>query len=237
VEEARVGVLQRFERRLEGLVEGAFAKVFRGGVEPVEIAKALQREAADKKTISAKRTLVPNDYVVELGPTDHAKLKPYEAPLGNELAAMVREHAAERRWEFVGPVTVRLEEHHDVDTGTFRVRSAVIEGTPDPTPKPPTKGAPRVRITHGPNAPQEVPLTDDVLTIGRGSTATIRLDDTGVSRAHAEIRREGDDVILVDLGSTNGSSVNGRPIERVRLTPGDRIELGRSVLVYERDDR
>jgi hypothetical protein len=230
-----MGVLQRFERRLETLVEGTFARVFRGGVEPVEIAKALQREAADCKAISATRTLVPNDYVVELGPVDHTKLKPYEAPLGNELAAMVREHAAERRWAFVGPVRVRLEEHTDVDTGTFRVRSAVEEGDPDPVPKTTTQGAPRVRLLTG--TPREIPLTDDVLVIGRGSTAGIKLDDSGVSRQHAELRREGDDVVLVDLGSTNGSTVNGRSVERVRLTPGDRIEIGRSVLVYERDER
>jgi hypothetical protein len=232
-----MGVLQRFERRLEGLVEGTFAKVFRGGVEPVEVAKALQREAADKRAISATRTLVPNEYVVELGRADAARLTPYEAPLGNELAAMVRENAADHGWQFCGPVRVTLEEHEDLDTGVFRIRSAVSEGTPDPAPKPAPKGAPRIRVVQGTTPTTEVPLTGDVLVIGRGSTAGLRLDDTGVSRQHAEVRREGDDVILVDLGSTNGSTVNGRHVERVRLTPGDRIELGRSVLVYERDER
>ena len=232
-----MGVLQRFERRLEGLVEGAFAKVFRGGVEPVEVAKALQREAADKKAIGASRTLVPNDYVVELGGTDHAKLSPYEAPLGAELAAMVREHASERRWSFVGPVRVRLEHHDDLDTGMFRVRSAVTEGDPDPVPAAPaTSGDPRLRVVSG-GEKREVHISGDVLTIGRASTVDLRLDDSGVSRQHAEVRREGDDVVLVDLGSTNGSSVNGRVVERVRLSPGDRIELGRTVLVYERDER
>jgi hypothetical protein len=233
----RMGVLQRFERRLEGLVEGTFAKVFRGGVEPVEVAKALQREAADKKAISATRTLVPNEFVVELGSTDHAKLKPYEQPLGSELASMVREHAVERGWEFVGPVRVTLEHHDDLDTGMFRVRSTVAQGTPDPKPAVPSRGAPRIRVAAGQASAQQIELTNDVTVVGRGSQATLRLDDTGVSRLHCEIRREGDDVILVDLGSTNGTSVNGRAAERVRLTPGDRIELGRCVLVYERDER
>jgi hypothetical protein len=229
-----MGVLQRFERRLEGLVEGAFAKVFRGGVEPVEIAKALQREAQDHKAISATRTLVPNDYTVELGKTDHAKLSPYAGPLGEELAAMVREHAAEQRWSFVGPVTIGFEQRADVDTGTFRVRSQVRPGEVDPLPQPPQQGAPRIRVLAGAKQ-HEVALTRDVLLIGRASDAAIRLDDTGVSRRHAEIRREGDDVVLVDLGSTNGTTVNGRTVERVRLSPGDRIELGGSVLVFERD--
>jgi hypothetical protein len=201
------------------------------------VAKALQREAADKRAISATRTLVPNDFVVELGKNDHTRLAPYEVPLGTELAAMVREHAAERRWSFVGPVQVHLELHDDVDTGTFRVRSAVLEGEPDPVPTTTSQGQPRLRVVTGAGAQNEIPLTRDVLLIGRAGNADIRLDDTGVSRQHAEIRLEGDDVVLVDLGSTNGSSVNGRTIERARLTPGDRIELGRTVLVYERDER
>ncbi len=229
-----MGVLQRFERRLEGLIEGTFAKVFRGGVEPVEIAKALNREAADKRAIGAARTMVPNDYTVELGRPDYARLSPYAGPLGAELATMVREHAAEQRWSFVGPVRVRFEEHADLDTGTFRVRSNVEPGYVEPLPELPAKGAPRLRVLG--REPRQIPLARDVLLIGREAGAGLRLDDTGVSRRHAEIRREGDDVVFVDLGSTNGSSVNGHLVERVRLNNGDRIELGRSVLVFERDE-
>src|SRR5438105_6219121 len=124
-----VGVLQRFERRLGGLVEGTFAKVFKGEVQPVEIASALQREADDRKTVVAEgKVLVPNDYVVELGTTDYARLSPYEGPLGKELAAMVHEHAGEQGYSFVGPVKVRLEEVGELDTGIFRVRSGVTAG-------------------------------------------------------------------------------------------------------------
>src|SRR5438067_2607614 len=105
--DAVVGVLQRFERRLGGLVEGAFAKVFKGEVQPVEIASALQREADDRKTVVGEgKVLVPNDFVVELGARDHARLDPWADPLGRELAAMVREHAAEQGYTFVGPVRV-----------------------------------------------------------------------------------------------------------------------------------
>jgi pSer/pThr/pTyr-binding forkhead associated (FHA) protein len=82
-----------------------------------------------------------------------------------------------------------------------------------------------------------MPIGSDVLVIGRASDADVRLSDTGVSRRHAELRREGDDHVLVDLGSTNGTLVNGRPIERVRLSSGDRIEVGATVLLFERDRR
>src|SRR3954471_13168862 len=124
-----VGVLQRFERRLGGLVEGAFAKVFKGDVQPVEVAGALQRETDDRKTVvAAGKVLVPNDFVVELGQHDFDRLQPWAEPLGDELAAMVREHAAEQGYSFVGPVTVGLELMPNVATGTFRIRSGVSAG-------------------------------------------------------------------------------------------------------------
>jgi Protein of unknown function (DUF3662)/Inner membrane component of T3SS, cytoplasmic domain len=124
-----VGVLQRFERRLGGLVEGAFAKVFKGEVQPVEVASALQREADDRKTVVGEgKVVAPNDYVVELGSHDHARLDPWAGPLGHELASMVREHAAEQGYTFVGPVAVRLEHNTGLDTGVFRIRSAVAAG-------------------------------------------------------------------------------------------------------------
>ena len=124
-----MGVLQRFERRLGGLVEGAFAKVFKGEVQPVEIASALQREADDRKTVVGEgKVLVPNDFVVELSDHDHSRLAPYEGPLGKELAAMVREHADEQGYSFVGPIKVRLEQVGQLETGIFRVRSGVSAG-------------------------------------------------------------------------------------------------------------
>jgi hypothetical protein len=232
-----MGVVQRFERRLEGLVEGAFTRVFRGGVEPVEIAKALQREAGDHRTIAPTRTLVPNTYVVELGTRDHERLSPYAVPLGAELAAMVREHAAEHDWAFVGPVKVDLEHDKEIDTGTFRVRSAVVAGEVEAPPTLVTTGRARLLVTdQNGSAPREIVLDHDVVVVGRGSDADITLPDPGVSRRHAEVRREGDEVFLIDLGSTNGTSVNGRAIERIRLSKGDRIALGRTTMVYERDD-
>src|SRR3712207_8856519 len=75
-EEEPVSVLQRFEKRLEGLVEGAFAKVFKGVVHPVEILNAMQREAeAHKAILAGGRTLVPNRYVIDLSPYDHRDRK------------------------------------------------------------------------------------------------------------------------------------------------------------------
>jgi len=233
-----VGVLQRFERRLEGLVEGAFARVFGGVVQPVEVAAALQREAADKKAIvGAGRVLVPNAYVVELGATDHARMTEYDEPLRAELAAMVREHAQEQGWSFVGKVAVAFEQVDDLDTGVFRVRSAVVADAPSQREHH-TQGVGRPRLVlpgTGDTAERVVLLSAPVTVLGRGADADVRLHDTGVSRAHAEVRVEGDTVRVVDLRSTNGTLVNGRRVDSAVLSDGDRLEMGATPILFKRE--
>jgi hypothetical protein len=139
-----VGVLQRFERRLGGMVEGLFARAFKSEVQPVEVAAALQHEIdAEAAVIGRDRILVPNHFIVELGDHDHDRLAPYEQPLTHELAAMVREHADDQRYTFVGPVNVELSRVGTLETGVFRIRSDVApgpEGMPNLAalpPKPP----------------------------------------------------------------------------------------------------
>ena len=230
-----MGVLQRFERRLEGLVEGAFARVFGGVVQPVEVAAALQREAADKKQIVGQgRVLVPNAYVVELGQSDFERLGEYDEPLRAELASMVREHADEQGWSFVGGVRVTFEQVDELDTGVFRVRSAVLADSPRmPSHATTGTGRPRLVLPAGSGSPERtVLLTQATTVVGRGADADLRLADTGVSRAHAELRIEGDGVRVVDLGSTNGTLVNGRRVDSVVLADNDRLDIGATPMVF-----
>ncbi|WP_131784227.1 FhaA domain-containing protein [Protofrankia symbiont of Coriaria ruscifolia] len=247
-----MGVLQRFERRLGGLVEGAFAKVFKGGVEPVEIASALARETDDRRATSSNRVLVPNEFAVELASSDFARLAPYTGALCDELAEMVREHAAEQRYTFVGPVGVRLAEAEDLDVGVFRIRSSVAAADPGAVagrrpvgrPRPTAPGAPRLVISTKPGPDsrasgeeREYPLDSEVTVIGRSVECDIRLNDTGVSRRHGEVRRMPDgQFVYIDHGSTNGSIVNGRAASQVKLMNGDQIELGATILAFRRDD-
>ncbi|MEV6314133.1 FhaA domain-containing protein [Streptomyces sp. NPDC051776] len=122
-----MGVLKRFEQRLEGLVNGTFAKVFKSEVQPVEIAGALQRECDNNATIwNRDRTVVPNDFIVELSAPDHERLSPYSGQLGDELAGMVRDYAKQQRYTFMGPIKVHLEKADDLDTGLYRVRSRTL---------------------------------------------------------------------------------------------------------------
>jgi hypothetical protein len=235
------------------MVEGAFARAFKSEVEPVEIASAVQREMDDRAAIVAQgRTLVPNDFVVELSDTDHERLEVYADNLGIELATLAREHAKEQGYSFVGPVRMRFEGVTDLTTGTFRIRSGVIRGTTveggeirrpaSDLPRPPGAfaGRPRLLVSgpepdgHG-SMQRTFELTSPVTMLGRGTDCDLRLVDPGVSRHHAELRVEDDEVVLVDLGSTNGTFVNSEPVRRVALTDGTRVTLGRTTLVFRRD--
>lgn len=255
-----MGVLQRFERRLGGLVEGAFAKVFKGGVEPVELAGALARECDDRKAVSATRSLVPNEFTISLSDQDYERLSPYSQALGEELATLVREHAAEQRYTFVGPVIVKLAHDGELPLGIYRVESSVsgapgLSGPgggrhPSGSRSQESNGRPRLVLTSGGDvragspeasgAESEYSLNQELVILGRGSEADLRLADTGVSRRHGEIRQIGESGhVYRDLGSTNGSKVNGKPstpATPIQLRDGDRIELGKSMLVYRRDE-
>src|SRR3712207_2104427 len=135
-EEEPMSVLQRFEKRLEDLVEGAFAKWFKGVVHPVEILKAMQREAEARKAILAGgRTHVPNRYVIDLSPYDHSRLAPYAAALAQELAQSQAEFIGEQGWTVYGDVIVEIERGEGLDTGMFRVTAEVYTGG-DVAPQP-----------------------------------------------------------------------------------------------------
>ncbi|WP_330338875.1 DUF3662 and FHA domain-containing protein [Streptomyces sp. NBC_00557] len=158
-----MGVLKKFEQRLEGLVNGTFAKVFKSEVQPVEIAGALQRECDNNATIwNRDRTVVPNDFIVELSAPDYERLSPYSGQLGDELAGMVRDYAKQQRYTFMGPIKVNLEKADDLDTGLYRVRSRTLASSSSqqapaaPAPGRPAPGAPG-GYGYPPAAPAGVP--------------------------------------------------------------------------------
>lgn len=140
-----MGVLKKFEQRLEGLVNGTFAKVFKSEVQPVEIAGALQRECDNNATIwNRDRTVVPNDFIVELSTPDFERLSPYSGQLGDELAGMVRDYAKQQRYTFMGPIKVHLEKADDLDTGLYRVRSRTLASSANQqSPSAPPRDPPR----------------------------------------------------------------------------------------------
>jgi hypothetical protein len=275
-----VGVLQRFEKRLENLVEGAFAKVFKGVVHPVEIASAMQREAdAHKSILGGGRTLVPNRYIIDLSPPDHDRLAQYAAPLAQELAQAQAEYIGEQGWTVYGDVIVEIERGEGLDTGMFRIAAEVytggVESQPPPPPPPPgyqqqhqgygpppgppmggpppmsPPGSP-AQISSQPTPPvtplhtarqarlissdgRQFAVAIGSTVIGRGEGAQVRLADVGISRQHARLDYDGSRMVLTDLGSTNGTTVNGNRITAAALQHGDVIQLGTTTLTFRLD--
>jgi FhaA, N-terminal domain/FHA domain len=247
-----VGVLQRFEHRLQTMYDGGFARAFKSELQPTEVGGAVQREMDDRAAIVAQgRTLVPNDFVAEIAQEDYDRLQVYADNLGLELATLAREYAREQGYSFVGPVRIRFEGVPDLTIGTFRIRSGVIRGTTVedgeirrpvsdiPRPQQGFPGSPRLLVStdqgHGQATQRTFPLTSPLTILGRGTDCDLRLVDQGVSRHHAEIRVEDGEVVLVDLGSTNGTFVDGQPIRRITLTDGTRVTLGRTTLVFRQE--
>ncbi|MBT2378150.1 phosphopeptide-binding protein [Streptomyces sp. CB00316] len=149
-----MGVMKRFEQRLEGLVNGTFAKVFKSEVQPVEIAGALQRECDNNATIwNRERTVVPNDFIVELSTPDYERLSPYAGQLGDELSGLVRDYAKQQRYTFMGPIKVHLEKADDLDTGLYRVRSRTLASSSSQLDQPDHAQRPAPGRPAAPQAP------------------------------------------------------------------------------------
>ena len=224
-----MGALQRFEKRLEGMVEGTFAKVFKGVVHPVEILNAMQGEAnANKAPMSGGRILVPNRYVIELSPADHARLAPFAAALAQELAQSQAEYIGEQGWAVYGDVLVEISRGDDLEVGRFRIVAQVHTG--GEVARGDGRGV-RLVSEDGSN----YPLATGSTIIGRGERAGLRLADVGASRQHARLDFDGRQAVLTDLGSANGSLVNGHRVTAVTLNPGDEIVIGTTRLAFRTD--
>jgi hypothetical protein len=327
-----VGKVQRFERRLQGIVGDAFARVFGGSVVPQEVAQALQREADDNaRPLAGGRVLAPNRYTVTLGSADHDRLAGDEQRVIRMLKGGIRTYLTEQGWDVYGDVVVTLKVSGMLHTGQFRTSSAVDPDTPQPrtagdgamsdaTSQPPVEpageaqrgqyrhdGVPAAAPHYGqPSSSYDYPgsrytadpgsadnadnygyygydqpasyqpgypqgdyhygnyadqqpsygygqgdgrklsaalilddgsnryyeLTGGSIVVGRGHDAQFRLPDTGVSRRHLEITWDGQTARLADLGSTNGTTVNGTPVQTWQLVDGDVVRVGQSRLVF-----
>ncbi len=214
--------LQQFEQRLERLVEGVFAKAFRSGLEPVEIGRRLARELDLHRTIAPRGVIVPNAFTVAVSATDRGRFSSFEGELVRELSGYAAEHARDEGYHFLGPLMVEFDTDAHLRTGAFLVASEV---------RPAPEGAPLGALVLPDGSRIEV--TDGSVVIGRLPNCQIVLADPNVSRRHAEVRVEDGRVLAVDLGSTNGTKVNGAPITTQPLEDGDTITVGMTSIRYE----
>ena len=215
--------LKGFERRLERAIEGTFARAFKSGIRPVELGRRLVREMDDERTVDVRgRTVVPNHFDVELAATDHAQFADIADTLARELADAAREHARDEGYSFLGPVEVEITPSEGMRTGAFQITARMKQGEGG-------AGAGSLVLPTG----DRVPLGEHVIAVGRLPESNIVLADPNVSRAHAEIRPRGSGYVLVDLGSTNGTRVNGIRVSEHVLADGDEIAFGNTRMRFE----
>jgi hypothetical protein len=215
--------LQQFERRLERLVEGVFAKAFRSGLQPVEIGRRLTREMDLRRTVAPRGTLTPNAFTVVLSASDRERFAPIEDELIEELVSVARDHARTEGYVFLGKVSVELTTDDSLTKGTLLVSGEMTQAG---------GGAAALVLADG----RRIALGTDTIRIGRLPDCEVVLTDANVSRHHAEIRKSDDGgggYVVVDLGSTNGTKVNGVPVRTQRLQHGDEVGVGGARMRYE----
>ena len=230
--------LRDFERRLGGLVEGLFSKTFRSGVQPIEIAKRVVRVMDDDKQVAINEVWAPNHFEISLSEDDAPRFQQMESALAAELKQLILETAAERGWGLVGPPEVELFVGHALRKGDLDVEASLVPGEQKVAPAAVVQAAEAGHraelLVHAGQDVRRVPLDKEVLTIGRLADCDIVVDDKGVSRRHAQIRTKDGASTLTDLGSTNGTSLNGKPVQSRPLNDGDRITVGTTVIEYRR---
>jgi hypothetical protein len=235
-----MGVLRNFENRLERGIEGFFRAAFRSGLQPVELAKRILREMEVGKTVSVREVWVPNRYVLHVSEDDRGRFSQMEGALIRELENVVKEGARENGYGLVARPEVVFETDEGLKRGDLVVDAELSEAPGPPSAEQPavvarapatggTGGAALVDTTGG----KEYTLGERAV-IGRLQGSEVEIQDPGASRRHAEVRRDGGDFVLVDLGSTNGTLVNDRPVSQATLEDGDRITIGRTVLEFRR---
>ncbi|MGO9820220.1 MAG: FhaA domain-containing protein [Solirubrobacteraceae bacterium] len=249
-----MSVLRSLESKIAGLVEGTFSRAFKSEVRPVEIARKLAREMEEHKSLSVSRTYVPNEYRVYLSPRDRERFADYEDALASELAGYLLEHARRERLALMSRPVVEFETDDRLGLGEFGIQTRVVSPDRDDEQAPaeesgrtmvyssagrvaePLEERARVRtqtallISGG----KRLVVGPAGVTVGRSRQCDVTLDDPNVSRTHAEIRPRGGSWVLTDLGSTNGSRLNGRRLDGSEvLKPGDEIDLGTSRIRFE----
>jgi len=201
-------------------VNGAFAKTFRSGIQPVEIASALRREADTKAAVvSRDRIITPSDYLVRLSPDDHERMLALGHALNDELFALLSQHARTQGYSFAGVLRISLEADERVSTGTVQINSSSVESSVS------WQGVIEIDGRHH-------QLSSARTVIGRGSDADLTIADAGSSRRHAEVLWDGERAMLRDLGSTNGTKINGEKVREAALSPGTVFTIGRTELTF-----
>ena len=209
------------------------------------------------RTASVSRVYVPNQYTVWIGPEDHERLAGYESSLAQELAAYLLEHARRHDYALLTRPEVEIKLDERLRLGEFGIQTRLVKpaarqgeapslgeeghtmvySVPPKQKEARTKDpVQRVRETRAIVTldDRRYVLDGPVAVLGRSRDCDCVFSDPNVSRRHAELRRRSNgDWEIGDLGSTNGVKVNGRRVDRVRLAPGDEVQLGTTRFTFD----
>lgn len=241
-----MSALSRFEQFMERVVEGSVARLFRSPVQPAEIAKRLERAMESQQTISVRRVIVPNVYRAFLNPQDFTAFQPIRAEMEREMAVYLNELASERNFTLLEHPRVELAEDPAVPRRSIQVVAETVSGpagsgsTQVMSATAHLQAAPQVRgrallLLQTPDGPHAIPVESTLLTIGRGLSNDIILEDARVSRHHTQLRYKTRRFWLTDLGSTNGTFVNGESTSEAALRDGDVVSLGGLELTFREE--
>jgi hypothetical protein len=248
-------VLRGIEQRLERIFEGVFGRAFRTNVQPVELARKLAKEMDEHRSTSVTRVYVPNEYTIYLSPGDREQFEAYENSLVSELEEYLSEHAARENYALLTAPRVVFETDEDLGVGEFGIATRMAQygrRGDEEAPEVPAPGAtmvykPRTQPTEAASLVelgvereiavlrwngQRCVLEQRRSVLGRSRDADVQIEDPNVSRRHAEIVQEGSTYWLVDLGSTNGTEVDGRRVQRARLDDGSRFTIGETTVTF-----
>ncbi len=206
-----VMVLKSVENRLERIFERTFSRPFKSALQPIEIGTRIIREVDLTRRLSGQGPISANQIRVWLGPADAVRFEGFQKALVTELEETVRQHAVSEGYSFVGPVQVEIFIDDDVKAGDLEVKAEFIGG----------ESQPRLIMSDG----RSFNVGDRALVIGRSPEIDVVINDSNVSRRHAEVWRTSEGVAIRDLQSTNGTFVNGHRVTAVSLSPRDDITI------------
>lgn len=236
-----VNSLDRFEGFFERLMEGSVGRIFRSPVQPAEIGRRLERAMESNQVSTVEGIVVPNDYIVYLHPDDMVLFSDFATSLCHQMEDWLIDIAEERDYGFIDQVRIQIRGDQSVSPRSIVIDSHIIELPDfDPVQQESVQRTEVYRVVEetGSIPPKLIHMRKNdgeeqtfllrkrVTSIGRSLQNDIVVDIPEVSRNHARIEYQNDHFSLVDLGSTNGTMVNGKRIQSAQITEHDDIRLG-----------
>jgi hypothetical protein len=237
--------MSRVERFFERLVERPSARLFRTRLQPVQVLRRIERAMEAERGADGRPGLVPDQFTVRLHPDDLARLNPADEVAG-ELASGALSFARSHAYALRGRPRVTLQPDSSLRPGEAEVETTVSPIADAIIADDRSDGGTRVfevpvirspeviiEVREPGGAPRRIPVSGAPIRIGRAPECELVLKDSRVSRRHARLHAREGVLVLTDLGSTNGTRVNGHRVTELVLGAGDRIQIGETSLLVE----